>query len=1319
MKNLKSRLLFVLSFVFAGVIFSCSNVLSDSGRQYGSLKIVSGDRSVDVSSIEKADVFLAGREMSLQTKTGVSISKTGSGTVEFTEIPYGKNRVLKAQAKRTIGSVLSDMDGVTLYAVTDILQPENSVSLDWNSTAVGSVYWKLLEEGYDVSKVEQSTVKALIPAVHAALVNTSEIAADIAAGSVKSKDSYRLDAGTVKFTLDSSDSGITASVNDPVSQKLAGVSSSNTIENIAPGTWSFRLVKNGSILYEKAVVISGNECDLGKIVLKVPSPRLEDAEGKARGTNITGSEKVYLACRTMNGEEAFDAEIYYTLDGSVPSKSSTKYTSSGITVSSGVTLKAVGIKNGIEQSDVVSFSFAAISTKLGEMHPSSGPFSVVSNPSSGEPGALYNGSNVVFSVYSANAEKILLEIYDEAYGEDARYDYWLKKGSDNFWRIELKDVPNYTLYGFRVWGPNFTFSESWKRGGSAAGFVADYDSTGNRFNPNKVVFDPYARELSHDPSNPYALSENGNAHTNAELCSGVNYYKIDSGRFAPKGVVVKDSTSFGTKPKIPQKDAIIYEAHPRGITKHPSASSLESILSGLDGFENVVNVPSELRGTYAGAAYLAPYLKAIGVNTIELLPVHESDNDCNPENAPGGNYWAYMTFDYFAPDRRYSSDKSLGGPTKEFKQMVKAFHDEGIEVYLDVVYNHTGEGGPWNGDSSKATYDQRKQCEIVSMRGLDNKTWYSLVKADKSAYWETTGCGNNMQCDNAVVRKFIIDSLSYWITEMGVDGFRFDLAPVLGREYNSSTGNWEFNNKATTLVNIMSLGTANDVEMIAESWDCGGDGYSVGNFPAGWGGWNGRFRDSIRGFVGAGNRGSVNDYINGDYEYFNKEGGPHKSVNFVCAHDGFTLADLCSYSGAGNALNSTVKWPFGPSDGGNGDYNSIAGDEPAMKRQSARNFFALQMFSRGVPMIVWGDEFGRTQKGNNNAYNVDSVGTWSNYNMINTDSPHTVSTGGTGASYDNNFGTFANSSNVNGNFVFAKYIMKLRESDPALRQADYKVAYTFTGPSGAALTQKDNASMLKIGGSAVTGGHDYIVMANMTSGEVSFTFPAPKTGYYWTRIVDTGSWAESDFNVWDERDDSYNRSVSDSYGVGPKTVTILKQVPDGTANRVKKPEITIASGSVTITSATAGSTIYYTIDGTVPSRTNGKIYKSAFTVTSGTNVQAMAVKTGMLDSKVAGKTYLEGKDITLTTSSWWVWNGGCPMFAYCTTSSGIVWVECSGKAVAEGQTATISVTVPNGTTSLYCVRCPAGTTNPDNASEIYNTSKNVSIGSGSTYTITW
>ncbi|BDU51640.1 isoamylase [Haliovirga abyssi] len=740
------------------------------------------------------------------------------------------------------------------------------------------------------------------------------------------------------------------------------------------------------------------------------------------------------------------------------------------------------------------------------------------------------GSDATFAVYSKDATKMVLEIYTSSYGVDASYTYDMKKNSDNIWRAKVATLPNGVYYAFRAWGPNWPYSSSWSRGNSEAGFISDVDSNGNRFNPNKVLYDPYTKELSHDKSNPTAL----NGNTAEIFASGSTLYgnlprrDIDTGKYAPKSILLEDNTSFGVKPGIAQKDAIIYETHLRGFTEHSSSVNLSSILSGISGFSDVKSVPNAYRGTYKGAGYMANYLKDLGYTTIELLPVQETDNDGNSASQAGGNYWGYMTYGYFAPDRRYSYDKNPGGPTKEFKNMVKAFHDAGLEVYLDVVYNHTGEGGVW---SDKDT------AELTSFRGLDNSSYYALT-TDNQYYWQSTGCGNNFDSSKNVVRNLIEDSLTYWTTKMGVDGFRFDLAPVLGRD---AAPNYYFNSNATLLTDIALMTDAYNVEMIAEAWDTGT--YQVGNFPNKWGEWNGRYRDAIRKFLkGDGNTSDFTSMINGDWNDFNDQGGPQKSVNFIDAHDGFTLMDLVSYNTKNN-LN--VSWPFGPTDGGNDTTNSWdSNGDQSLRRTRVRNFFVTQMFSRGIPMTVWGDEFGRTQNGNNNPYNVDSVATWNNYNMINTDSPDAVAL--TTGSYHNNYGTDYQDGK-NDLFEFVSKLTKIRKYHSALRQDKYAdfyldsgndVTYSFTKADGSYLGSDDRCVSTRIDGSAI-GDDDFLVLTNMWSGWVNFNVPSASYGKKWVRVIDTASWAEQYNNIWD----SWNSvTISNSYGVNPWSIVVLEEV---------------------------------------------------------------------------------------------------------------------------------------------------------------------------------
>ena len=1213
---------------------------SNTTVKYGSITINTGNsesRATDVASISRATVTVYWGNKAEEKKDAlVDFSGNGKGSVTINEIPVGKNRVIVVEAAENFNNIINKMAGIEISAVTDVEAGNNNVTVNWKSTAEGNVYRRLLSSSeVNFENISRNDVQALINEnVHSSLIDSDSIAADIINNSKKSADSYVKTAGSVKFTSGSSENNVIFQVCDPASAKLNSISSGvNKISGVTPGTWKVLGLLNDSVIFSKSVdVASGAEVDLGTIQFKTPVPRLEDSTGKQISEFISGSTKVYLKARTYDDETPLsDVVIYYTTDGTDPDASSTKYTSDGISVNIGTTLKAVAISSLLGNSNVSSWTFEKPS--IGMQHPKTGNYSVASTDTTAVLGANVKGDKTSFVLYSANATKVLLEIYSKPFGDAVPlYDYWMEKDSNNYWRITLNGNLKNAIYAFRCWGPNWEYSDEWQRGGSSIGFISDCDENGNRFNPNKVVFDPYAKEITHDPSNKDALLHSPSTEKpyNA-LSTGEDFRNYDSGKIAPKGYIISDSTSYGTKPGIPQKDAIIYEAHVRGITKHSSTANLSSLLSGYSQFASVQDIPSEYRGTYKGASYLVPYLKALGINTIELLPVHETDNDANPDDGPGGNFWGYMTFDYFAPDRRYSYDKTPGGPTKEFKEMVKAFHDAGMEVYLDVVYNHSGEGGPWNGKT-----DNNAQVTVVSMRGIDNSTYYSLVPNDKSAYWETTGCGNNLQCDNPYVRGFILDSLEYWIDEMGVDGFRFDLATVLGREYSSSSSGWDYNLNAETTVKIAELGKAKNVEMIAESWDCGNNSYQVGNFPDGWAGWNGYYRDSIRAFVGNGAERAAISYTDGIYGSLNHFGAEEPSVNFVVAHDGFTLADLCSYSGAGNALNGTLQWPFGPSDGGNGDNNSLGtGAEAASNRQRARNYFAMQMFSAGIPMIVYGDEFGRTQNGNNNPYNIDSVATWNNYSMVATDSPHTVSTGSDGkaecGTYTDKFGKFANTEGKNGNFDFARFVMNERLNNESLRQitgVDAPIEwYSTAGVKGWEDSGCKKAVM--INGSGAKNGGTYYMMINMTGYDASFTFPSPSSGNEWTRIVDTGNWAETNCNYWEETDTSYRRDSSSTYSVGPYTVTILKQVADSPV--CATPVISGTSPfdistQITIECSTEGAKIYYTLDGNIPSKENGTLYTGSFTVTEKTSVKAIAVSDGYKASSVASKTfYVKGQ----------------------------------------------------------------------------------------------
>jgi glycogen operon protein len=461
--------------------------------------------------------------------------------------------------------------------------------------------------------------------------------------------------------------------------------------------------------------------------------------------------------------------------------------------------------------------------------------------------------------------------------------------------------------------------------------------------------------------------------------------------------------------------------------------------------------------------------------------------------------------------------------------MVKAFHDHGIEVWLDVVYNHTGEGGNW--DSTKQV------ASVTGLRGFDNIDFYELSSSDPASYFETTGVGNNLNVAKAVGRRLVLDSLRYWALTMGVDGFRFDLAAELGRDAAPSYG---FHPGAQLLVDIASFAGANNVDVIAEPWDIGA--YGVGQFPSGWAEWNGKFRDATRRFFNgdlSGSNGSTYaDVFYGSFNDYNDQGGPAKSVNFTVAHDGFTLADLVSYGAKTNASRS---WPFGPSDGGSDSNDSWdTGGDQALRRQRFRSLLTWEMFSRGVPMIVAGDELARTQNGNNNPYNVDAPGTWNNYNMIATDSPQLTATGASGEAYHNNLGTDAHADGKNALFTFARQLINLRRASRALRQSDYAMTISFArnDGSGGFDSHSDRAVRIQLDGSAV-GDADYLLYVNNWTGTVTFTPPAPDAGKRWVRIIDTAAWAESHDNFWGDSDAD---TIAGTYDAHAWSIVVLKSI---------------------------------------------------------------------------------------------------------------------------------------------------------------------------------
>lgn len=735
-------------------------------------------------------------------------------------------------------------------------------------------------------------------------------------------------------------------------------------------------------------------------------------------------------------------------------------------------------------------------------------------------GARYDaaGANITFRVYSSRATRVEVWLYKTPSGAQEAVRYVMTKdASTNVWSKAASvatlqssyGITGPVYYGYRAWGPNWTYSSTWTKG-SSAGFVADVDSAGNRFNPNKLLFDPYARELSQDPQTA--------ACADATLyATGAAHRLKDSGACAPKGIVLAaDSTSYGVKPTRAFKDDVIYEVHVRGLTM------------------NDTSLAPSIRGTYAGAAKKAAYLAGLGVTAIELLPVQETQNDTNdvdPNSAAGDNYWGYMTLGYFAPDRRYASDRSAGGPTREFKAMVKAFHDAGIKVYIDVVYNHTGEGGPWGGTDGRTVYS------LQSWRGLDNPTYYSLT-SDYQYSWDNTGVGGNFNTRNPIAQNLIVDSLAYWRDALGVDGFRFDLASVLGNTCEHGCYNFDKLDAANAINRIArelpprAAGGGNGVDLIAEPWAIGGNSYQVGGFPAGWAEWNGQFRDAVRKAqnklgVDTVTTGTLATRFGGSWDLYGDDGRrTWHSVNFVVAHDGFTLNDLYAY----NTKQNSQPWPYGPSDGGEDNNNSWdQAGVGANQRRAARTGFALMMLSAGVPMVTGGDEALRTQFGNNNAYNLDSPANWLDWTRDAFEADHET---------------------------FAKRLIAFRNAHPALRPANQYSGVDNNGnvmeqlrwfmPNGQQATStyfsdpSNHAIAWRLDGSEFGDPASALYVAyNGWSGDVSFTLPWPGAGKAWYRVTDTATWNEGANAVVAPGNEAYIGGEGIAYGVQARSVLLL------------------------------------------------------------------------------------------------------------------------------------------------------------------------------------
>src|SRR5690242_7437705 len=531
-------------------------------------------------------------------------------------------------------------------------------------------------------------------------------------------------------------------------------------------------------------------------------------------------------------------------------------------------------------------------------------------------GATWDGEGVNFALFSANATRVELCLFDpKGRREMQRID--LIEQTDQVWHCYLPEARPGLLYGYRVHGP----------------YKPD---EGHRFNPNKLLLDPYARSLE----GPLRWSDALFGYTIGHRREDLSLDRRDSASGMPRCKVIDPAFTWGEdrRPKVPWHDTVIYELHVRGFTmQHPE-------------------VPPALRGTYAGlcSGPVIEHFKRLGVTSIELMPVHAFVDERAFVQKGLRNYWGYNTIGFFAPEARYSAS----GKPAEFKTMVKSLHSAGLEVILDVVYNHTAEGnqlGP-----------------TLSFRGIDNASYYRLVGENRRYYMDFTGCGNTLNMQDPNVLQLIMDSLRYWVTEMHVDGFRFDLASALARELH------EVDRLGSFFDTIGQDPVLSQVKLIAEPWDVGSGGYQVGNFPPGWNEWNDQYRDTLRAYW-KGDGGLIGDFarrFTGSSDLYEASGRkPHASINFVTAHDGFTLQDLVSYNDKHNGANGEDN-----RDGSNDNRAWNCGvdgptQDPTIQRlriQQKRNLIATLLLSQGVPMLLAGDEIGRSQRGNNNAYCQDN-----------------------------------------------------------------------------------------------------------------------------------------------------------------------------------------------------------------------------------------------------------------------------------------------------------------------------------------------------------
>ena len=665
-------------------------------------------------------------------------------------------------------------------------------------------------------------------------------------------------------------------------------------------------------------------------------------------------------------------------------------------------------------------------------------------------GATWDGSGVNFALFSEHATGVELCLFNGAEGSEEIARIPLTEQTDLVWHIYLPEARPGQRYGYRVHGP--------------------YDlANGHRFNPAKLLLDPYAKAIDGTIQWSDALFGYQVGHPDADLSRD----ERDSAPNIPKSVVIDPAFTWGDDrpPRIPWNETAIYEFHVKGFTaRHP-------------------DVPAHLRGTYAGLACPAAidYLRFLGITAVELLPCHQFVADRHLVERGLTNYWGYNSIGFFSPDVRYSGSGRLGQQVGEFKTMVKTLHQAGIEVILDVVYNHTGEGshlGP-----------------TLCFRGIDNAAYYRLVGDNRRHYMDYTGCGNTLNMTHPRTLQLIMDSLRYWVLEMHVDGFRFDLASTLARELH------DVDRLGAFFDIIHQDPVISQVKLIAEPWDLGEGGYQVGNFPVLWAEWNGVYRDAVRSFW-KGDEGQASGMgfrLTGSSDLYGRGGRrPYASINFVTAHDGFPLHDLVSYNDKHNEANGEEN-----RDGHNQNLSWNCGaegpsDDPAilgLRARQERNLLASLLLSQGVPMLLAGDEIGRTQGGNNNAYCQDNEISWLDWRL---DRPNREL------------------------LEFVRLLLALRREHPVFRRKQFFYGRHIRGsevkdlawfrPDGKEMVEEDwNNSQtrclgLRLAGDAIEevdrlgypiSDDTFLMILNAHHDAVPFVLPAHRPGVRWEIVLDT------------------------------------------------------------------------------------------------------------------------------------------------------------------------------------------------------------------------